>query len=107
MLLAQGRPFTGFTGSLSDVPSIQEFELVFTNIVSILLGVGGIVLFLLLLSGGLKYIMAGGDPKAIDGAKKTITYAIAGMVVLAMAFLILRLIEQITGAPVTRFTITQ
>lgn len=89
------------------IATIKWFETLFSNIVSVALGLGGIVLFVLLLMGGFKYITAGGDPKAIDGAKKTITSAIFGLVVLALAFLILRLIEQITGARVTQFTISQ
>jgi hypothetical protein len=105
--LAQTRDFIEGTEKIHDVATIKGFEAIFNNVVSISLGLGGIVLFVLLLSGGFKYITAGGDPKAIEGAKKTITYAIAGIVLLALAFLIIRLIEQITGAPVTQFVISR
>ena len=84
---------------------LSELGAVFSNIVQVALGLGGIVLFIMLLSGGFKYITAGGDPKGIEGAKKTLTYAIGGMVLLAMAFLILRFIQEFTGVDITNFRI--
>ena len=93
--------------TVGDVATIKGFEGLFSNVVSVVLGLGGIVLFVLLLIGGLKYITAGGDPKGIESAKKTITTAILGMVFLALAFLILQLIQNLTGAPVTEFKIRQ
>jgi len=97
-----------FADTTGQTPAtIGDLQAVFSNVVGFALGFGGIILFIMLLMGGFKYITAGGDPKAIEGAKKTITYAIFGIVLLALAFLIIRLIEQITGVPVTQFTITQ
>ena len=89
------------------VVTLKWFESLFGNVVTVILGLGGIVLFIMLLSGGFKYITAGGDPKGIEEAKKTLTYAIGGMVLLAMAFLILRFIQEFTGVDVTRFRIFQ
>lgn len=95
-----------FSNPSGDIPpTIGEFEVVFSNVVNVVLGIGGIVLFIMLLTGGIKFITAGGDPKGIDAAKKTITYAIFGVVFLALAYLILVLIQQITGANVTEFKI--
>jgi hypothetical protein len=101
MNLAQWYDNTGNTPA-----RISDFEVVFTNIVRNILGLAGIVLFLLLLVGGFKFMTAGGDPKALDAAKKTITYAIAGMVLVASAFLILRFIQVFTGIDVTNFRVT-
>lgn len=88
-----------------DVAKIGDLKDVFTSVVQTILGFGAIVLFIMLVAGGFRYIAAGGDPKAIEGAKNTLTYAILGIVLVASAFLILRLIEQFTGAPVTEFRI--
>ncbi|KKU12184.1 MAG: hypothetical protein UX19_C0005G0016 [Candidatus Woesebacteria bacterium GW2011_GWA1_45_8] len=91
----------------SSAATLQDLEVVFANIVSAILGFAGIVLFVLLIMGGFKYITAGGDPKAVDGAKKTLTYAIVGFVLVASAFLILRFIEVFTGINVTVFRVFQ
>ena len=81
------------TGKFSGVATIKGFEAIVENLVSVALGIAAIVLFLMLLSGGFKYMTAGGDPKAVESARKTLTYAIAGVVLIAVAFLILRFIE--------------
>jgi len=85
---------------------LSQLNDVFKNLVSALLALGGIVLFLMLLSGGFKYLTSGGDPKATEGAKNTLTYAISGMVLLVGSYLILRIISDFTGADVTNFSIT-
>lgn len=86
---------------------ISDLETVFGNVVSAALGFAGIALFVLLLVGGLKYITSGGDPKATEGAQKTITYAIGGLIVILLSYLILVLIRTITGVDVTQFKVTQ
>lgn len=95
------------TASGDKIVTLKWFESLFGNVVGVALGFGGIILFVLLLIGGLKYITAGGDPKGIEGAKKTITFAVLGIILLALAFLILQLIQNLTGAPVTEFKISQ
>ena len=85
---------------------ISDLQKVFASLVSAILSFAGIVLFILLVVGGFKFITSGGDPKAVEGAKKTISYAILGLVLLLVSYLILVLIREITGAPVTQFNIT-
>jgi len=100
MWIAQAWSTTG------DAPAqLSDLEIVFGNIIGAILGLAGIVLFILLIIGGFKYITAGGDPKALEGAKKTLTYAILGMVFVACAFLILQFIQAFTGVNVTQFRI--
>ena len=88
-------------------PTLDKLGDVFGNFVSAILGFAGITLFVLLVVGGFKFITSGGDPKAIEGARKTITYAIMGLVLLLLSYLILVLIEEITGAPVTKFNVVK
>ncbi len=85
---------------------LSELSGLFSRAVGAIISLAGIVLFVLLVSGGIKYITSGGDPKAIDGAKKTITYAIGGLLIILLSYLILVLIGKITGADVTHFKIT-
>lgn len=88
--------------------TIGDLEIVFENIVNAVLGFAGIVLFILLLIGGFKYITSGGDPKVVEGAKKTLTYAIGGMVAIALSYIVLLLIGQVTGVNnITLFRVVQ
>ena len=89
----------------NDVAKISDLKVVFENVVGYALGMAGIVLFILLLVAGFKYITSGGDPKATEGAKKTLTSAVIGLVVILISYLILVLIEVITGVEVTKFNI--
>lgn len=89
----------------SGVATISDLQVVFKNVVGDLLGLAGIVLFIVLLMGGFKYMTSGGDPKAVDSAQKTITYAIGGLLVILLSFLILVLIQTITGVQVTNFSV--
>lgn len=85
---------------------ISDLETVFGNLVGAALAFSGILLFILLLVGGFKYITSGGDAKAVEGAQKTLTYAIGGLLVVVLSYLILVFIKQITGVDVTQFKIT-
>ena len=88
------------------VATIADLGLLFKNIVSYALGFAGIVLFILLLVGGFKFITSGGDPKAVESAKKTLTSAIAGLFIILASYLIMILISNILGVDVTEFKIS-
>lgn len=89
-----------------DVPTIGNLSCIFQNVVQSALALAGILLFILLLSGGFRYITSGGDPKAIESAQKTLTYAVLGLVLILVSYLILVLIRELTGVDVTQFKIT-
>lgn len=84
---------------------ISDLAAVFTNVVKTALGFAGIVLFILLLVGGFKFITSGGDPKAVESARNTLTSAITGLIIILVSYLILVLITNITGVDVTEFNI--
>ena len=92
---------------MDNVATLQDLEGLFSNVVNIILGIAGITFFVLFLSSGFKFITSGGDPKALEGAKKTLTFAIGGLILIIVSYLILLLIKEITGVDVTIFKITQ
>src|SRR4030042_1862328 len=102
-----GRPPQEGTEVINGVATIKGFEWIFTNVVTMIIGFAGIALFLLLLLGGFKYMTSGGNPESVASAQKTITYALIGLIIIALAFLILIFIKTFTGANITTFTVTQ
>lgn len=56
---------------------------------------------------GIRVISAGPDPKAYASAMATFQYSVIGLILLSGAWLILVIIEHLTGAPVTQFGIPQ
>lgn len=93
--------------NVNEVATLGGVEDVFGSLVGAVLGFAGIALFILLLIGGFKYLTAGGDPKSVEAARKTLTYAIIGLVLIALAYLILRFISILTGADVLNFVIVR
>jgi hypothetical protein len=92
---APGSPITG-TDCASPLFNLTD---TFENIISILIPIGGIILFVMLIIGGFHFITSSGDPRKVEGAKNTLTYAIAGIVILAAAFLIIQIIAGLVGVP--------
>lgn len=57
----------------------------------------GLVFVAMFIFGGIKFILSGGDPKQAEGARNTLTWAVAGLILILLSFAILRLISLITG----------
>lgn len=61
------------------------------NVFSLVVGVISVIMIII---GGLKYITSGGDSGNITGAKNTILYAIIGLVVVALAQVVVKFVLQ-------------
>lgn len=83
--------------NVNNVATLEGLEGAFENIIGALLAVAGIVLFIILTMGGIKFITSAGDPKALESAKMTITYALIGMVLVALAYMLLVFVTDFTG----------
>lgn len=59
------------------------------NIFSIVVGVVSVIMIII---GGLKYITSGGESGNVSGAKNTILYAIIGLVIVALAQVIVNFV---------------
>ena len=90
-----------------DIVQLRYLECVFGNLVSVIIPFAGILLFVLVIIAGFKFITAGADPNKAAAATKTFTALVGGFVLLALAYLILKLIEDFTGVPITVFKVFQ
>lgn len=86
---------------------LQQIEEVFSKGISVIVGLGFIASLVMLTWAGIKYLTSGGEPKAIQAAHLTVTWALLGVLFLAIAWIILQLIEAVTGVKVTFFDIRQ
>lgn len=59
---------------------------VFKTITNVLLFIIGAVSVIMLIIGGIRYVVSGGDSSAVTGAKNTILYAVVGIVVAILAY---------------------
>jgi len=64
-----------------------------TSIISFAIAAAGLVFFAMFVWGGIRYSMARGDDKAVMEAKRTLTNAIVGLLIIVAAFIIINLVS--------------
>lgn len=69
---ADGNPITGPSGALTRVTTLVAY-------------IAGIAAILIMIIGGIMYILSGGDSAKVSTAKNTVLYALIGLVVVILA----------------------
>jgi len=64
------------------------------NIIGWILGLAGGIAVLFLILGGLQYITSSGNKDKAEQAKQTILYAVIGLIVIALSFVIVTFVSQ-------------
>lgn len=65
---------------------------IFKQITNTILYIIGIIAVIVLIIGGIKYVVSGGDSKKVTDAKNTVLYAIIGLVIAFLAFAIVNFV---------------
>lgn len=84
---------------------LDQIESIFKNVVSVIVGLAFMTMLVLIVWAGIKYLTSGGEPKAVASAHQTVTWALLGIIFMAVAWLVLQLIRTFTGIDVTVFNI--
>lgn len=92
----------GYTG---DVATITGITCVIQKLIIQIPPLLTLVAVVMVIYAGVRLIGAGADPKAYAAAWATFTYAIVGLILMAVIWLVLILIQNFTGAQVTNFGI--
>lgn len=83
--------------------STDNFNTLLTKIINIFSAVVGVIAVVMIIVGGLRYITSGGDTSHVSTAKTTIIYALVGLVIVALAQLIVHFVltqsQTITSGP--------
>jgi hypothetical protein len=92
-----------------DIPSLGCLAQVIVRVINFTLMFLEAVLVIMILWGAVRFITSTGDPKAIESARKTITYAIIGAVIVALSFVLVNLVTTALGLPniLTQFSFYQ
>ncbi len=90
----------------NDVATLRCIPVVFHNVVAAALMFVGIVTAFLIVWAGIQFVKSGGDPKQVEGARKTLTFAILGLVLVLCSFGIIYFIGCLTGTTdcITKFS---
>ena len=84
-LIQKGADSTGQKDSRSAGDLAKDF-------VNIMLFAVGILAVIMLIWGGIRYVLSGGDSGAVSSAKKTILYAVVGVIVAILAYAIVNFV---------------
>ncbi len=87
--LAQVDPSTGLT--------MRPLKDIINSMINWLLGISTGLAVLFLVYGGVQYVTAAGDDSQTGDAKKIITYAILGLIVIGMSFVIVKAVSSVIG----------
>jgi hypothetical protein len=83
--------------------SSETFSAVMRRVINVFSILVGAVSVIMIIVGGFRYIISGGDSAGVSGAKNTILYAIVGLVIVLFAQVIVRfIIANLSTAPVTQ-----
>ncbi|MGH3390402.1 MAG: pilin [Actinomadura sp.] len=89
--------------SVLAVPSgplaVDSLEQVINNLRDVIVGLLVALATLFATIGGVRYMLAGGDPGEVEAAKKTLTYAAVGYGVAVLAPVLVKMLQHIVGAP--------
>lgn len=84
---AAGKDATGFNTALEKI----------INIISIIVGVVAVIM---IIYGGFRYIVSGGTAEKVTSAKNTILYGLIGLIIVALAQVIVRFVLKETSTAV-------
>ncbi|MDP3724551.1 MAG: hypothetical protein Q8R11_02865 [bacterium] len=107
MLLAQLFPWGSCVQG--DVATLACGGVVVIRILQLVGSLALLVFFIMALFAGFQLMTSGGDAKAVEKARGTLTHAVIGLVALVVAFLILQLIDTVafkgTGISILNFSL--
>ena len=95
-------PAGAFAASLPSVTPVTpsgdlSIESVLSTVIYWILGLSGGVAVLFLILGGIQYITSSGNKDKAEKAKQTILYAVIGLIVIALSFVIVAFVSQNIG----------
>ncbi|MCC7543580.1 hypothetical protein IT415_02630 [bacterium] len=82
----------GTLGGIACGPQSVSTQTAVQRAINILLYITGISAVIVIIVGGLRYVLSGGDPKNTAAAKDTIMYAAIGLVVSLLAYAIVNFV---------------
>lgn len=84
---------------------LQQIEKTFSTFISVSVGLAFVALLVMVILAGFKYLTSGGEPKAVQSAHTTLTWALLGIFIMAVAWIVLLLIQALTGVDVLHFNV--
>ncbi|MEX1995226.1 MAG: hypothetical protein WD887_00410 [Candidatus Saccharimonadales bacterium] len=78
------------SGECDDAGAINKINDIVHTVINLISAVVAIVAVVMIIFGGLRYITSGGNDASVTSAKNTILYAIIGLIIVALAQILVR-----------------
>lgn len=85
------------------IAQLDCIPLVFKSVVSYLFVFASTVAVFMIIFSGIQFMLSSGDQKKIEAARKTLIYAVVGLVVIFFSGLILNVFADVLGIPCIKF----
>lgn len=92
-------------GNIETQTSEQTLQAFLASGINLVFGIGGIITLFMLLIGAVEYITSGGDKEAVEKARKKITTALIGLVILFSVYAIVKIVGDLFGINLLQFNI--
>ena len=79
------------------VATLDCVPIILQNAINFLIGFAGVVSVLLIVWAGIRFVLSEGDKEKIVNARKTLTYALLGLLLVALAFVIVNFVVNFAG----------
>jgi len=87
-----------YAGCIVDgIPTLRCIPAIFGNLINTGIALAGIVAVFFITTSGIKFITSGGDPGRVAEARRTLTFAVVGLLIVVLSFTILKVVGKITG----------
>ncbi|HAU98794.1 MAG TPA: hypothetical protein DCW55_01040 [Candidatus Pacebacteria bacterium] len=91
-----------------EIPTLSGLECVVRNVLNIAVTAVGLSSFVMLIVGAFTFLLSGGNPKMTEAGKKTLSFALLGILVAISSWLIMLFLSNFTGVTsIMQFTIYQ
>lgn len=84
------------TGPCKVNPDTCNLTCIIKKVVNIISIIVGVVAVIMIIVGGFRYVASGGKAESVQGAKNTIMYALIGLIIVALAQVIVRYVLKST-----------
>lgn len=85
-----------------DIQKLTNVDAFIRGLIRVIFIFSTLAVLIFLIYGGFKWVTSGGDKTKTEEARGTITAAIVGLAIIALAFIIVRLLEAFFGISITQ-----
>lgn len=97
--LKSGKTFDENCGVFKPLGAETSIQQIIGKVIQALLGLTGLIALVMFITGGLRWMLAAGNQEAVSKAKKTITWAVLGLVMVFASYAIVNSVIKTLAPP--------